>query len=82
MEITHIDAKTLPEAWFLCIKRCVEKGYPYRIDRGSFAGQRRLELDFVVVKIEYPGSKPLIPDTPQGVPPQRLWITLRGISPT
>jgi len=45
------------------------EGYTYQIERGSYAGQHRKELDFVVVQIKYPGSRPLIPTVPQGVPP-------------
>lgn len=71
MHITTIEAKTLPEAWFLCIKGLGKTigTRIYTIDRGSFAGQRRLEYDFVVVHIEFPGGRPLIPDTPSSVPP-------------
>lgn len=71
MDLTTIEAKTLSEAWFLCIKK-LGQGIgtrQYIIDRGSFAGQKRLEFDFVTIKIEYPGSRPLIPDVPPGVPP-------------
>jgi len=45
------------------------EGYEYQIERGSYAGQRRKELDFVVVQIRNPGTRPLTPDVPQGVPP-------------
>lgn len=40
----------------------------YTIDRGSYEGQKRREFDFVVLQIEYPGSRPLVPDVPPGVP--------------
>ena len=39
------------------------------IDRGSYVGQYRKELDFVVVKVRQPGTRPLTPDVPQGVSP-------------
>ena len=68
MKITSIAARDLSEAWFLCLCRCLSEGYEYKIDRGSYAGQRRKELDFISVHIQYPGSRPLIPDVPQGVP--------------
>jgi len=45
------------------------EGYEYRIERGSYAGQWRKELDFVIVQVGNPGTRPLIPDVPQGVPP-------------
>ena len=68
MEISVIDARDLSEAWFLCLRKTLSEGYEYKIERGSYAGQRRKELDFVVVKIRSPGTRPLTPDVPQGVP--------------
>lgn len=69
MNISLIEARDLAEAWFLCLRKTLTEGYEYKIDRGSYAGQRRKELDFVVVKVKSPGIRPLIPDVPQGVPP-------------
>lgn len=79
MDITNIEAKTLPEAWFLCVQGLVKGGmsyasgingiHRYKIDSGSFAGQERIEYDLVTVHIEYPNSRPLIPETPVGIPP-------------
>lgn len=69
MEISVIEARDLSEAWFLCLRKTLTEGYEYQIERGSYSGQRRKELDFVVVQIRNPGTKPLIPDVPPGVPP-------------
>jgi len=69
MEISLIEARDLSEAWFLCLGKTLTKGHEYRIERGSYAGQRRKELDFIVVQIKHPGARPLVPDVPQGVPP-------------
>ncbi len=68
MDIALIDARDLSEAWFLCLCRTLTEGHDYKVERGSFAGQQRQELDFVTVQIRHPGSRPLIPDVPQGVP--------------
>ena len=68
MEISLIEARDFSEAWFLCLCRALSEGHEYKIDRGSYSGQRRKELDFVVVKVQYPNSRPLIPDVPQGLP--------------
>ncbi len=68
MDIVYVDARDLPEAWFLCLRKTLSLGYEYTIDRGSYAGQRRRELDFVVVQVRYPHRRPLVPDVPQGVP--------------
>jgi thymidylate synthase len=69
MEVTTIDARDIPEAWFHCLRNVLEKGYEYTIDRGSFVGQQRKELDLVVVQIRQPYIRPLVPDVPQGVSP-------------
>ena len=69
MKISVIEARDLSEAWFLCLRKTLTYGYEYKIERGSYAGQHRKELDFAVVQISNPGTRPLIPDVPQGVPP-------------
>lgn len=68
MNVTLIDARDLSEAWFLCLGKTLTRGREYRIDRGSYAGERRKELDLAVIQIAYPGTRPLVPDVPQGVP--------------
>jgi len=69
VEISVIEARDLSEAWFLCLCKTLTEGHDYRIDRGSYAGQQRKELDFVVVQVSCPGTRPLVPDVPQGLPP-------------
>lgn len=69
MEISVIEARDLSEAWFLCLRKTLAEGHEYKIERGSYAGQHRKELDFVVVQVRNPGTRSLIPDVPQGVPP-------------
>jgi thymidylate synthase len=69
MKISNIEARDISEAWFLCLGRALHEGCEYKIDRGSYAGQRRKEIDMAVVHINYPGTRPLVPDVPQGVPP-------------
>jgi len=68
MKISFIEARDLSEAWFLCLREVLTNGYVYKIDRGSYVGQHRKELEYVVVQIKNPGTKPLIPDVPAGVP--------------
>jgi thymidylate synthase len=69
VNISVIEARDLSEAWFLCLRKTLTEGYEYKIDRGSYAGQHRKELDLVVVQVRNPGTRPLVPTTPQGVPP-------------
>ncbi|MFC1593095.1 thymidylate synthase [Candidatus Omnitrophota bacterium] len=68
MNISVIEARDLSEAWFLCLGKTLTEGYEYKVERGSYTGQRRKELEFVVVQVRHPGTRPLIPDVPQGVP--------------
>ncbi len=69
MNISFVDARDLSEAWFLCLGKSMAEGCEYRIERGSYSGQRRKELDMAVVRIRHPATRPLVPDVPQGVPP-------------
>ena len=69
MKISLIEARDLSEAWFLCLRSILAEGREYKIERGSYVGEHRKELEFVVVQIQKPGIRPLIPDVPQGVPP-------------
>jgi thymidylate synthase len=68
LNITLIEAKTLSEAWFQALYRIQKEGSDYTIERGSYEGMKRKEFDYVVIRIEYPGTRPLIPDVPPGVP--------------
>jgi len=71
LKVLTIRARDLAEAWWLSMERLFESGYKYKIDKGSFAGQQRMEFDFVTIQILHPGIRPLVPgiDLPQGVPP-------------
>jgi len=69
VKISFVEARDLSEAWFLCLRKTLSEGYKYKIERGSYTGQRRKELDFVVLQVLNPGTRPLVPDVPQGVPP-------------
>jgi thymidylate synthase len=69
MQITFVEARDLPEAWFLCLRKTLTQGREYTIERGSNVGHRRKELDFIVLQVRHPERRPLVPDVPQGVPP-------------
>jgi thymidylate synthase len=59
-----VEARDLPDAWFQCVYEIIDKGHEYVIDHGSYAGQKRLEFDYITVHVKYPGVRPLIPDIP------------------
>jgi thymidylate synthase len=65
-----IEATTLPDSWFQVIWNLIDYGRVFTIDRGSYAGQKRLEFDYVTIHIKYPGVRPLLPDIPPhlGIP--------------
>ncbi len=70
MQPEFIGARDLPDAWFQCVYQILEKGRRYKIDRGSFKGQERLEFDYITVNVKFPGTRPLLPDIPPslGIP--------------
>lgn len=61
-----IDAFDLDDAWFQCLSEILEKGHVYTITRGSYEGQKRLEFDFVTVRVKKP-SHQIIPIIPEGM---------------
>ena len=70
MKIHRIDARDLPDLWFQAVHDILDKGNRFIIDRGSYAGQTRLEYDYFMGHVKYPGTLPLIPDIPAscGIP--------------
>ena len=61
MNIVNLEARDLPAAWFELLFKILEDGRVHIIDKGSYAGQKRLEFDYVTIKINYPGTVPLLP---------------------
>jgi thymidylate synthase len=61
-----IEARDLPDAWFQCIYRIFEDQsvHEYEVEKGSFEGIKRRQFDMIMINIEYPGTRPLIPDIP------------------
>ena len=58
LEPVTIDAFDVDDAWFQCLSKILAKGHVYTITRGSYAGQRRLEFDFVACRgrfVQNPG---------------------------
>jgi len=70
MKIHKIEARDLPDLWFQAIHDILDYGRRFVVDRGSYAGQTRLEYDYFIGHVTYPGSRPLIPDIPPscGIP--------------
>jgi len=51
-----VSATTLPDAWFQAIYQCIHHGRDFTIDRGSYAGDKRLEFDYFTAHIKNPGA--------------------------
>ncbi|MFC1674703.1 thymidylate synthase [Candidatus Omnitrophota bacterium] len=66
LEPVFIDAFDLDDAWFQALNCILDKGHVYTITKGSYEGQRRLEFDFVVVRVRKP-SHQIIPIIPEGM---------------
>ncbi len=65
-----IEARDLGDAWFQTLFRILEEGSKFKIDRGSYAGQYRLEFDWVEIHVSRPGDRPLLPqiEAQHGIP--------------
>ena len=61
----YIEVFDLDDAWFQSLCRILEYGHVYTITRGSYQGQKRLEFDFVTIRIKNP-SHQMIPIIPEG----------------
>ncbi len=70
MNIHKVEARDLPDLWFQAVHDILDEGERFVIDRGSYAGQTRLEYDYFMGIVKYPGTHPLIPDIPPscGIP--------------
>ena len=70
MKIHQIKARDLPDLWFQAVNDILDHGERFVIDRGSYAGQTRLEYDYFMGHVNYPATVPLIPDIPPacGIP--------------
>ncbi|MBF0102261.1 MAG: thymidylate synthase [Desulfobacterales bacterium] len=64
MAIHKIVARDLPDLWFQAVHDILDVGRKFQIDRGSYAGQTRLEYDYFTGHITYPWNHPLLPDIP------------------
>ena len=65
-----VSARDLPDLWFQAVHDILDYGRRFKIDRGSYAGQTRLEYDYFMGYVRFPGTKPLLPDIPPscGIP--------------
>lgn len=64
MILNQLNATTINDLWYraitLLLNQSVERDLTYVIEEGSYAGQKRLEYDFLTFQIEYPEIRPFI----------------------
>lgn len=70
VDLTNPGCRDISDAWFQLLFTILNEGSVFTIDRGSYVGQRRLEFDYITIKINYPGTLPLLPQIPEqyGIP--------------
>jgi len=70
LNLQFIKATNLDDAWHQTLFKMLEEGTVFKIDRGSYEGQKRLEFDFITVQVQHPGTRPLLPQISEsyGVP--------------
>ena len=70
MHMHRVEARDLPDLWFQAVYDILDHGRRFTIDRGSFAGQTRLEYDYFTGHVKFPGTRPMLPDIPAscGIP--------------
>lgn len=61
-----IDATTIGDAWYQCLHSLIRQhAEEYKIDGGSYQGQKRRGFDYIMVHIKNPGVRPLAPAIPE-----------------
>lgn len=69
LECHYVEGNSIDDVHFQLTRSIFQKGRIYVIKKGSYEGHKRLEFDFITFKIKYPGTRPLAPTFPEGVPP-------------
>ena len=67
--IHKIEARDLPDLWFQAVYDILKHGRRFKIDRGSYAGQTRLEYDYFIGHVENPGHGSWTPEILPDIPP-------------
>jgi len=67
-EFNCIRAATIDTAWREAMWLCVKNGYDFMVKGGSYTGQIRKQLEDVKIVIDQPGTRPLAPILPPGIP--------------
>lgn len=66
--MAYIRERTIEAAWRMTLWHCARHGHRYRVEKGSYEGQLRKQLDHLCVIIEEPGTRPLAVWLPENCP--------------
>jgi len=64
-----IKAHNLDAIHYELVRRVFQEGRSWIVRKGSYEGHKRLEFDVVMLQVTNPGTRPLAPVMPVGVPP-------------
>ena len=63
-----VQGKTIGDVWREVMWLCVNNGWDFVVQGGSYVGQIRKQLPYVTLVIDEPGIRPLSPIMPPGLP--------------
>lgn len=61
----YIEGRTIEDVWRDAMWCCVRNGHAYRVEVGSYEGQTRKQLDYAVLRVLEPYTRPLSVRTPE-----------------
>jgi thymidylate synthase len=68
-EWNYVENYSIEGAWREALLLTAKKGYAYVVERGSYVGQIRKQLEHLTIVIKEPWIRPLAPIMPLGIPP-------------
>lgn len=66
-ESNMVKGRTINDCWRDSLWCAVRNGYDYRVEKGSYEGQIRKQLDYLVIIVEEPWTRPLSVYIPEGL---------------
>ncbi len=63
----YIVGRSIEDVWRDTMWCCIRKGYNYKVEVGSYAGQKRKQLDYVVLRVLEPYLRPLAVRVSEGL---------------
>lgn len=66
-----VVGRTIEDVWRDSMWCCIRNGIDYKVEQGSYVGQIRRQLPYLMIRVEEPGTRPLAPRMPEllNIPP-------------